>query len=317
MKHFSYLARASSKTLWSMISQPNEFAQRSWSAEFTRRLGRGLLDMGVNETDDWLRAKQALLSSKGPALLKVDCHKRVYRGVECLEVSPKASGLSKRTIVYFHGGGYVVGSTNTYRYTMAKIALACSANVIGVDYRLAPEHTLGQIHQDCMAVVDHLKQSSSLVLMGDSAGAALCLEVACRLKEAGALDALAGLVLISPWVAPEKPELLSAENQSGDLVSEAILSRWYASISGALEYPGQASYDLRDFAGFPSTYVQVAGNEVFLGQVNMLVKRMKEQGVSVGCDLYEDQFHVFQTLAPLVPEADAAIAKIAQNFHSF
>ena len=318
MNDVLYLARACSATLASMVTHSNNFSKRSWSSEYTRRLARRLLDVGVNETDQWLRDKQGLLSMKGPALLKVHSSHTVHTGVDCLEVTPKSGQASERVVIYLHGGGYVVGSAASYHYTLAKVALACSAKVVGADYRLAPEHALEDVQGDCLKVAESfMAKGHDIVLMGDSAGAGLCLELAKRLNSQSESPQLAGMVLISPWVAPDQPELLNKEFHDGDILSEAILSRWNAAIQTDGDKCSGASYVELDCKGFPKTYIQAGGAELFLGQIEALFGSMQAQGVDVSLDVFDQQFHVFQTFAPLVTEADSAIDKIGDVFRQF
>lgn len=316
MKDLLYIAGVSSSTLASMFTQPNRFEQRAWSTEYTRRLLRNLLDASVNQSDDWMRQKQDLLSMKGPALRKVTQKQRVYRGVECLELVPKkrsnAETANKPLILFMHGGGYVIGSTKSYSYTLAKLALACDTKVVGVDYRLAPEHSLAELQDDCWQVLAlMLEQGQEVILMGDSAGGALCLELASRLQKCSAEQRalVKGMVLWSPWVAPDKPDLLSREHKASDILSEAMASRWYA--DSQKQQPCPANYEQLDCKGLPPCYIQAGGAEIFIGQVRALAEHMRGQGAAVSLEVFPEQFHVFQTFAPLVKEADAAIEKVA------
>ena len=66
-----------------------------------------------------------------------------------------------RAILYFHGGGYVMGSLNTHNSLMARLSVACNAVVLGLDYRLAPEHPYPAAVEDAVAAFEVLAQGTA------------------------------------------------------------------------------------------------------------------------------------------------------------
>ena len=79
-------------------------------------------------------------------------------------------------VLYLHGGGYVIGSPRSHRHLDAAIAIAASANVLLLDYRLAPEHPFPAAVDDAVATYRLLLQdtgSQRLAVVGDSAGGGL------------------------------------------------------------------------------------------------------------------------------------------------
>src|ERR1700677_2070163 len=105
--------------------------------------------------------------------------------------APNAS--ADRVVLYLHGGGYVIGSVNTHRDLMARISRASGFRVLGVDYRLAPEHPFPAAVEDAVAAYrwvqlhhEELGTASGLVgVMGDSAGGNLAAVVAQRTRAGG------------------------------------------------------------------------------------------------------------------------------------
>lgn len=153
---------ATSSTFSSMMVRRGSLNARSWRAEFSCRFIQTLLNQSLDKPHDWLRDCQKALAMRGPALFKVDSKTIEINGVSCLECVPKAERRkSIPTIVYFHGGGYVVGSVQGYHYTLAKLAVLCNARVIGVDYRLAPEHPFPAPQQDALAVVNAILETAT------------------------------------------------------------------------------------------------------------------------------------------------------------
>jgi monoterpene epsilon-lactone hydrolase len=316
---------ASSTAFSSMLLRPKRGEKRSWGAEFTCRLVQRLLRKATQEPDQWLRETQDLLAMRGPALRKVVSSREKFEGVECLQCVPKdlaSEGGAASTIVYFHGGGYVVGSTKSYHYTLAKLALLCKARVIGVDYRLAPEHRLPCAQQDCMAVVEHVLDEVDaqhhVYLAGDSAGGGLVLHCLQELKKVSRVAGIDGAVMLSPWVSPYNFDILSTEYCESDILSPEILHRWTSSLGDDPAAVAQvADFSESSFIGLPPIYIQAGGSELFKAQIDRLVKRLRSDNVQTAYDVFPNQFHVFQTLSPLVPEADRALVLIAKKLEHF
>lgn len=319
------------RVLLSFLSNRNKLPKRSWRSEFVSRLARDFLNRSIVHPYNWMRQRQACLTLYSPDLFKVRVEQQAFAGVSCLVVCPKSSKASK-TIVYFHGGGYALGSAKGYQLTAAKLALKAKAKVILVDYRRVPAAALPAAQEDSFAVVNMLLQddrSQRLVLMGDSAGGALCLATLKRLNQIKAkqdseekmLSRISACVMISPWVAPLNPEKLSIENASCDILNASITQHWVNTFflnETHREWIDFSEVSALDIApvDWPKLYIQVAGAEVFYNQVNDLSVQLKLIGVSHEFDVFPDQFHVFQTFSPIVPEADDALSAIAQFVRS-
>ncbi|SIT48010.1 Esterase/lipase [Paraburkholderia piptadeniae] len=121
---------------------------------------------------------------------------------------------SPGTVLYFHGGGFVVGSLASHELITARIVADTGLCLIAVDYRLAPEHPAPAAHDDCLAVTRAALDGrlpfgplpTSLQLAGDSAGATLAASVAMRLRDEG-VKGVRGLALVYPMlgVEPQSP----------------------------------------------------------------------------------------------------------------
>ena len=105
------------------------------------------------------------------------------------------------TVVYFHGGGFVVGDLDSHDDVCAEICAATGFRVISVDYRLAPEHPHPAAYDDCLHATRAIatRHPGPLVLAGDSAGAALAASVCHAARTGGPI--IAGQVLIYPGLA--------------------------------------------------------------------------------------------------------------------
>lgn len=120
-------------------------------------------------------------------------------------IFPVATGGDKPLIVYFHGGGWVIGDVDTHTPLCQALSQLSGCTVISVDYRLAPEHPFPAASQDCLAatrwIAQHIGDFGStnhkLVVAGDSAGghlaACTCLEIDSEIRQQ-----IAGEILIYP-----------------------------------------------------------------------------------------------------------------------
>ncbi|CAB3641446.1 Acetyl esterase [Paraburkholderia sediminicola] len=133
----------------------------------------------------------------------------------------KASGTPVGTVLYFHGGGFVLGSLDSHEIVTARIAADTGLDVIAVDYRLAPEHRAPAAHDDCLEITlavllgqlpfDSLSRGA-LQLAGDSAGATLAASVAMRLRDDD-IQGVRGLALVYPMLGTD-PQMPARESEA-------------------------------------------------------------------------------------------------------
>ncbi|HEV3424335.1 MAG TPA: alpha/beta hydrolase [Paraburkholderia sp.] len=127
---------------------------------------------------------------------------RLYRPVE--------AGGPSGTVLYFHGGGFVMGSLDSHEIVTARLAADAGLCVIAVDYRLAPEHRAPAAHDDCLEVtlaaleggLPFASLPAPLQLAGDSAGGNLAASVAMQLRDRG-IDGVRGIALVYPMLGAE------------------------------------------------------------------------------------------------------------------
>jgi acetyl esterase/lipase len=123
---------------------------------------------------------------------------------------PADAARSPGTLLFFHGGGFVLGSLDSHEIITARLAADTGLYVVAVDYRLAPEHPAPAAHDDCLEVTlaalgGHLPFAplpAPLLVAGDSAGGTLAASVAMQLRDRG-ITGLRGAALIYPMLGPE------------------------------------------------------------------------------------------------------------------
>lgn len=222
-----------------------------------------------------------------------------------------------RVVLCLHGGGYTVGSVQSHRRFGAVLGLACRANVLNIDYRLAPEHPCPAAIDDALTAYRWLSAHGfdDVVVAGDSAGGGLALATAVAARDAG-LQRPAALVLLAPWL----DLTLSGSSVTTRAAADFMLDAEGLRLSAAAYAGGLPLDDPRvspleaDLTGLPPVFVQVGDSDLLLDDALRLADRGWQAGVAVSLDVAAGMPHVFQLFAGagLLPEADAAVARLAE-----
>ena len=227
-------------------------------------------------------------------------------------------GRQDRGVLYLHGGGYVLGSLNTHAELMGRIARACQAPVLGVDYRLAPEHPYPAALEDALASYGRLLANGiapeRIVITGDSAGGGLTLACLLALKAQGKPQP-AGVMLLSPWTdLTGSGDSTQTRADLDPMVSADLLSPMAALYHGATAVDDpRVSPLFGDLSGLAPMLIQVGDHEVLLDDSVRLAERAESHGVSVDLEIYDEAFHVFQSFGDL-PESQDALASMGRFF---
>ena len=236
-------------------------------------------------------------------------------GVPCEWVSAP-SARADRTILYFHGGAYTIGSLNTQRRFVALLSAAVAARVLNVDYRLAPEHPHPAAVDDAVTVYRWLlgegHDPRHIVLAGDSAGGGLTAAALVAIRD-NELPAPAGGALLSPWVD------LAMTGESHDtrahldpMCSRDSLQPSADAYLGGLDPKTPLASPLyADLAGLPPLVIHVGDHETLRDDARELAARAEDAAVPVEIWVAPEMIHVWHLFAGVVPEADAALARLA------
>jgi epsilon-lactone hydrolase len=231
-------------------------------------------------------------------------------GVRSLRVEVPA--VPKRCdVVYFHGGGYMVGNPEGVVSTAAKVARAAKASVLVPDYRLAPEHPHPAARDDGVTAIRWLLANggcaSRLALIGDSAGGGLALSTVLTLRDLGELPAAAALW--SPWVDMEATgDVLDSVAERDPIGSrERLLISARAYLQGQDPQTPTANLLYADLSGFPPLFIEVGEVEVLLDDAFRLAQRAAHAGVDVTLHVTPGVPHVYQYFAGFLPEAQHSI----------
>ncbi len=218
-----------------------------------------------------------------------------------------------RVVLYFHGGGYVMGSRNTHRGLAGRIARAARARVVLPEYRLAPEHPFPAAVEDATAcwrwLLSEGHAPERMAIAGDSAGGGLTLATLLALKAAG--DPLpACAVGLSPWTDLEGTGQTAEPGAVADpmLTPEGLRSTGRQYAAADLRNPFAAPLH-GDLAGLPPLLLQVGTREILLSDSTRFAEKARAAGVDVTLQVEEGLIHVWQ-IFPDVPEAQIAVKRV-------
>lgn len=236
-------------------------------------------------------------------------------GVPALEVKA-GSGPDDGTLLYFHGGAYVVGSAACSVNLVSDIARRTGAAAFTVDYRLAPENPFPAAIDDAMAaykaLIDQGVGPESIALVGESAGGGLTLALLLAIEDAG-LSQPSAAVVLSPWVdlTQSGPSMETRAEQDPSLTRQGLQTRARDYLAGADPRNPLASPLYADLRGLPPLLVQVGSSEILLDDALQIASRAAHADVSVTLQTFPCAPHVFQGFAPVLDEADAALDQAA------
>ncbi|MDR3405345.1 MAG: alpha/beta hydrolase [Chthoniobacter sp.] len=240
---------------------------------------------------------------------------RLYRGAN----APATGSLP--VLVYYHGGGWLLGDLDSHDWTCRSIANKADCTVISVDYRLAPEHRFPAAFDDALAalhwVVAHAADlridPAAISVGGDSAGGNLAAAVALALREEGGTR-LKSQILIYPAV-----DLSMSGDYYGRFTKDLILTDDAMRTFIGLYVPDVAQRkDWRaspllasSLKGLPPTFVLLAGFDPLRAEGEAYAARLAKEGVPTTVKRYPGQMHGFLSNARLLPKANDAISDIA------
>jgi len=223
-------------------------------------------------------------------------------------------------LVFFHGGGWVIGNLDTHDVACRQLAHEGELIVISVDYRLAPEHRFPAAVDDAIIATKWIAanarqygiDAARLIVGGDSAGGNLAAVVALDARD-GNGPAIAGQLLIYPATEFSRKHASHREPDTSILLTHSGID-WFvnhymgdADISDWRASPARAT----TLAALPPAYVLTAGADPLRDEGDEYAARLKEAGVPVTYKHFPGQFHGFFTMGRLLNQANVAVTDIA------
>jgi acetyl esterase len=228
-----------------------------------------------------------------------------------------ASAGALPVLVYFHGGGWVIGDLDTHDVLCRDLALKSGCTVVSVDYRLAPEFAFPVPVDDCLAATRWVQQhatdlnvdSTRIAVGGDSAGGKLAAVIAIAARNAKDLP-ISFQLLIYP-----------ATDQRFNTKSYQVNGQGYLLTSDSMTYfRGHYITDTKhhldwrasplladDLSGLPPALVLVAGYDPLRDEGVAYAQRLSEAGNKATLVSFERQIHGFITMGRVINEANEAV----------
>ena len=213
-------------------------------------------------------------------------------------------------IVWYHGGGWVLGSNDQSDTVCRKLAERTSCTVVLVDYRMAPEHLYPTAVNDCYAALEwanaHLadlagREEAPLIVGGDSAGGNLAAVIALRARDQRG-PSLALQLLVYPVTDADfdRPSYTDPENQLM-LDRDGMLWFWdhYVPDKSRRLEPDASPLQASDLSGLPPAVVATAEHDPLRDEGEAYAERLEAAGVPVNFLRHEGQMHGFFTLLML------------------
>lgn len=275
-------------------------------------------ELGPEAVRDLLRQVQQQMPP-GPEVARVE-NRTIDEGIGVRIYSPVPDPSGLPIVVFYHGGGFVVGDLDSHDAMARTVALGVQAIVVAVDYRLAPEHPFPAAVEDaftaCAWVAEHAAELGGdpdrLAVGGDSAGGNLSAVVAQLARDAGGPPVKFQMLWypVTQWGA-EHPSL--TENSAAPMLGVEDMNafaRYYLgeqdpTTLGIRLSPAGAT----DFSGLPPAYIATAGHDPLRDDGAHYAELLRNAGVPVELHEAEALVHGYVLFATLVPAAAEAFQR--------
>ncbi len=283
---------------------------------FAEAEGPAMTDVPPSEAREMYRAMQSTLLR--PDVYEVtddsagEIPVRIYRPTA--DLSP--------AIVYFHGGGWVIGDLETHDPVCRQLALATGYTVIAVDYRLAPEHPFPAPLDDCYDatcwVADNARSLNidpgRIAVAGDSAGGNLAACVSLKARDMGS-PAISFQLLIYPVIDSQMNTQSYEDNADGFLLTRDSM-QWfwnhYTDEDSAMD-PLAAPANARNLEGLPPACIITAEFDPLRDEGEVFADRLVKHGVPTRLERFDGMIHGFFGMTDLLAGSRQAMSLAADE----
>jgi acetyl esterase/lipase len=264
----------------------------------------------------WQRRLMRPFAALLPAVDGVSFSTTQLGGVAAEIIEP-LHGTANGTLLYLHGGAFLLGGPHSHRALTTRLAVEANTRVVVLDYRLEPEHAYPTALDDCLAAYQTLLAQgmapSQIVVAGDSAGGALSITLALRLKKLG-LPPPAGLLLISPVTGVALDSASHQRYRHRDPMLRAGCLQTVAAIMNRATDADERAPVNANLSGLPPMLIQVGSIEALYDDAVQLAEQASRCGVAVELEVNDGLWHVSQLYAGFLSTAQAATTRLAQRF---
>jgi acetyl esterase len=227
-------------------------------------------------------------------------------------------------VVFFHGGGWVIGGIETHDSTCQQLATTVPAVVVSVDYRLAPESPFPAAVDDCLAatrwVYDHAAElgadASRLAVAGDSAGGNLAAVISLKAREQGGPPIVFQL-LVYPATDLTRSFASHVENGEGYLLTSDSID-WFLDHylpEAERKNPDASPHFADDLSGLPPALIITAEFDPLRDEGEAYADRLRDAGVAATSTRYDGMIHGFFGMDLVLKSAGEAVEEAASALH--
>ena len=228
---------------------------------------------------------------------------------------------ARGTIVWLHGGGWVLDGLDATDAMCRILANSAAADVVSVDYRVAPEHPFPVPLDDCWDALRWVagQHGGPLVIGGDSAGGNMAAVCALRARDAGA-PALAAQILVYPVTDHDMTRPSYVEHGDAGLLLGTREMAWffdhYVADPAHRGDPEVSPLHGPSLRGVPPAIVVAAGYDPLYDEVVAYAQRLEEDGVPVSLHRYPDDAHAFFTFVNIMASGNEAVARVGAEIRA-
>ncbi|MCZ4092068.1 alpha/beta hydrolase [Sinorhizobium psoraleae] len=215
-----------------------------------------------------------------------------------------AEVATETRIFYIHGGGFVVGSLDSHDAICAELAHGARAELVSVDYRLAPEHVWPAAFDDCYDVLRSLLAGGRpLVVAGDSAGGNLAAGVVLKAKTEG-LSGVVGQVLIYPALGGDLVNGSYVEMAEAPGLATADVAYYREVLKAPADNPFAHPLKASDLSALPPAYITAANFDPLRDDARNYAARLAQTGVDVTYREEPQMIHAWLRARHMSPGAE-------------
>ncbi|MFT7490709.1 MAG: acetyl esterase [Pseudohongiellaceae bacterium] len=285
---------------------------------------RGLHEIGARRARDSYNARPAHLAPEWIDVFKVTNQTIVHQGLFIpLRIYTPVESISALPVcVFYHGGGMVIGSLDSYDTLCRQLSVQSGCIIVSVDYRLAPENKFPAAVDDAYAALDWVSQHTDtfngdnkhLMIAGDSAGGTLAAVVALMARQHLTIK-LKFQLLIYPALAAYADSESHHKFAKGYFL-ERLTILWFQECYIQTEADRRdfrcAPLNAQDLTGLPPALIIVADHDPLRDEGVEYAKRLKASGVNTELQEYDGMIHPFLSLAGILDQGRQAIALAAK-----
>jgi acetyl esterase len=270
---------------------------------------------------DWLHGDIAVLRQRYEEACRIVPDRATWQAINAdgreiglLIHTPLRTKRSDRLVVYCHGGGWIVGSPLTHADISGALCDISGIGVISVDYRLAPEHVAPAAIDDALAAVEYAlsrlpNRDNSVILVGDSAGAAIALAVASQGRQPWRVRIGGVAACYGSYGLLDSESLRLLGSRADGLDRDCLQRMWLAANPSGKPSPYAIDSIIRGISA--PVYVLTGDRDPLIDDSLALAQALKRQNRSVVLDIVEAASHGFLHGGHASPVAKASLERMA------